>query len=249
MTLLLGIDYGGSSIKAGAVEPVSGHVVGELRSVPTPPGGGVEASRQALKTLVDLFPECRGPIGLGFPAVVKAGVTLTAANVDKGWIHTDAAKLLQDATGRPSFVLNDAAAAGLAEMRVGAGRGELGAVMLLTFGTGIGSSLFMAGKQWPNAELGHLQVGLEEAEQQASARVRTLQSLDFPAWVGRVNRVIEEYHRLLWPDLFIVGGGVSERWDEFSPMLTKITRIVPAKLRQSAGVVGAALYAAEASQR
>jgi polyphosphate glucokinase len=246
MSLVLGIDYGGSFIKAGAVDVTAGHVVGELRAVPTPPGGGVDGSRQALKALAALFPECSGPIGLAFPAVVKQGVTLTAANVEKAWIGTDAARLLRETTGRPGSVLNDAAAAGLAEMRVGAGRGQLGAVMLLTFGTGIGSSLFIKGQQWPNAELGHLQVGAAEAEHQASARVRTLEGLDFPAWAGRVNRVIEEYHRLLWPDLFIIGGGVSEHWEAFAPLLTQVAPIVPARLRQAAGVVGAALHAVEA---
>ncbi|MBS0394036.1 MAG: ROK family protein [Proteobacteria bacterium] len=249
MSLVLGIDLGGSAIKAGAVDVDAGEVVGELQSVPTPPGATLEATRAALTTLVARFPQCRGTVGLAFPSVVKRGITYTAANVDRGWIGADAAALLTAAAGRPGVVVNDADAAGLAEMRVGAGRGERGLVMMLTFGTGIGSALFVDGRLWPNTELGHLEVGGREAEHQASARVRTVENLDWPQWCARVNRVLERYHALLWPDLFIVGGGVSERWEEYAGLLKSPARIVPARLRQTAGVVGAALYAAESGER
>ena len=249
MSLTLGIDLGGSSIKAGAVDVASGRLAGELQSVPTPDGARPEATQAALAGLVARFPECSGPVGLAFPAVIKAGVALTAANVDKRWIGTDAAQLLSSAAGRPGFVVNDADAAGVAEMRVGAGRDVAGVVMMLTFGTGIGSALFVDGHLWPNTELGHMEVGGREAEHIASARVRTAEQLDWPQWCERVNHVLAGYYALLWPDLFIIGGGVSERWEEFGTQLKSPARIVPARLRQTAGVVGAAFYAAEQARR
>jgi polyphosphate glucokinase len=244
MSLILGIDFGGSSIKAGAVDAVRGEVVGQLHAVPTPAGATLDGTRVALAALVAGFPECSGPVGLAFPSVAKRGITYTAANVDQGWIGADAAGLLSAAAGRPGYVVNDADAAGVAEMRFGAGRGERGVVMMLTFGTGIGSALFIEGRLWPNTELGHMAIrGRGEAEHYASARVRTAEGLDFPAWCGRVNEVLAEFHALLCPDLFIVGGGVSERWEEFAGLLTAPVRILPATLRHTAGVVGAALYA------
>jgi polyphosphate glucokinase len=245
MDLVLGIDLGGSFIKAGAVDPQAGHVIGALKSVPTPPGAGIEATQRALTDLISQFPQCTGPVGLAFPSVVVRGVTLTAANIDKEWIGTDAAAVLTAAAGRRGVVVNDADAAGVAEMRAGAGRGEEGAVMMLTFGTGIGSALFYKGVMWPNTELGHLEVMGREAEHLASAKVRTVEKLDWPAWCERVNLVLERYHALFWPDLFIIGGGVSERFEEFAGLLKSRARIVPAGLRQTAGVVGAALYAHE----
>ena len=249
MSLTLGIDLGGSAIKAGAVDTGVGEVVGELGSVATPAGATLEATRAALTALVARFPECRGPVGLAVPSVVKRGITYTAANIDRGWIGADAAALLTAAAGRPGLVVNDADAAGVAEMRVGAGRGERGVVMVLTFGTGIGTALFVDGRLWPNTELGHLEVDGREAEHRASARVRTVENLDWPAWCERVNLVLARYHALLWPDVFIIGGGVSERWEEFAALLRSPARIVPAKLRQSAGVVGAALCAVESAGR
>ena len=197
MSLILGLDLGGSSIKAGAVDAATGQLVGETQSAPTPAGAPVAATRDALAALV------------------------------------------------ARFVVNDADAAGVAEMHGGAGRGEPGVVMMLTFGTGIGSALFVDGRLWPNTELGHLEVDGREAEHIASARVRTEEGLDWPAWTGRVNRVLERYEALLWPDLFIIGGGVSERFEEFGGLLRARARIKPAGLRHAAGVVGAAMYAAE----
>jgi polyphosphate glucokinase len=247
MSLTLGIDYGGSFIKAGAVDTTTGELVGELVSVPTPPGATRDGSRVAVQTLASRFPNCVGPVGLAFPSVVRHGVTHTAAHISAEWIDVDAVKWLSEALGRPGYVLNDADAAGLAEVRLGAGKGERGKVMMVTFGTGIGTALFLEGKLWPNTELGHLHVGAEEAEVQASARTRAQLNLDWPSWCARVNDVLLEYHRLLWPDLFIVGGGVSERWEEFQALITASLNVVPARLRQTAGVVGAALYAREQS--
>ncbi len=245
MRLTLGLDLGGSSIKAGAVDVVAGRVVGELKSVPTPDGARPAATQAALEALVAQFPECSSPVGLAFPAVVKDGVALSAANIDKAWIGTNASELLSAAAKRPGHVVNDADAAGVAEMRIGAGRDRRGVVMMLTFGTGIGTALFADGRLWPNSELGHLELDGKEAEQIASARVRTAEGLDWPAWCARVNRVLAGYHALFWPDLFIIGGGVSERWEEFGSQLRSAAQILPASLRQTAGVVGAAFYAAE----
>jgi polyphosphate glucokinase len=250
MELILGIDLGGSSIKAGAVDPTTGHLVGELDSVPTPPGATVEATQVALTELIARFPQCTGPVGLAFPSVVVRGITYSAANIDKGWIGCDAGAVLRAAAGgRPSFVVNDADAAGVAEMQIGAGRGESGVVMMVTFGTGIGTALFNEGLLWPNTELGHMEIDGIEAEHYASARVRTVEHLDWPAWCERVNKVLDRYHALLWPDVFIIGGGVSERFEEYASLLHSKARIVPAGLRQAAGVVGAALYARENAAR
>ena len=245
MNLTLGIDFGGSSIKAAAVDTATGRVVGPLESVLTPPGATLSGTQHALATLARRFPQCAGPVGLAFPAVVRQGTTLSAANIDASWVGADAASLLRAATGRPGYVVNDADAAGLAEMRIGAGRHERGVVMMLTFGTGIGSALFVNGHLWPNTELGHMEIAGREAEHQASARVRTADALDWPAWCDSVNVVLARYHALLWPDVFIIGGGVSERWEEFGALLKSPARIEPAALRHTAGVVGAALYAAE----
>ena len=240
---ILGIDLGGSAIKAGAVDVVAGQVVGELASVPTPPGAHPDALRVAIAEMSRRFPQCGGPVGFAFPGVVQQGVARTAANVDRAWLGTDGAAIVSAATGRRGVFVHDADAAGLAEMRFGAGRGERGAVMMLTFGTGIGSAAFIDGVLWPNSELGHMEVDGREAEHQASARVRAVEGLDWPAWCARVNVVLARYHALLWPDLFIIGGGISERWQDYGSLLRAPARIVPAQLRDAAGVVGAALYA------
>jgi len=246
--LLLGIDLGGSTIKAGAVDARAGRLVGELESLPTPRGAHPDALRALIAELSRRFPQCTGPVGLAYPGVVQRGIAHTAANVDRAWLGTDGAALVSAATGRPGAFVHDSDAAGLAEMRFGAGRGERGAVMMLTFGTGIGSAAFIDGVLWPNLELGHMEIGGREAEHQASARVRTAEGLDWPAWCGRVNAVLARYHALLWPDLFIIGGGVSEHWPEYGSLLHAPARIVPAQLRHAAGVVGAAIYADETAR-
>ncbi len=245
MTLRLGIDLGGSAIKAGVVNVTDGQIVGSVTTRDTPQPSTPGAVAAAVAALAGDHPDCPGPMGFAFPAVVTGGVARTAANVDHGWIGCNGAELMRAATGRPCGFLNDADAAGLAEMRFGAGRGVRGTVLMLTFGTGIGSALFVDGRLWPNAELGHLEVRGEEAEHRASARVRSVLKLDWPAWAARVNEVLDVYHRLLWPDLYIVSGGVTEHWAEFGARLHAPSPIVPAALRQHAGVVGAALYAAE----
>lgn len=247
--LTLGIDLGGSAIKAGAVDVSAGRVVGEFESVPTPPGAHPDAVRAAIAEMSRRFPQCTGSVGFAFPGVVQNGIARTATNVDHAWIGTDGAALVSAATGRCGAFVHDSNAAGLAEMRFGAGRGERGAVLMLTFGTGIGTAAFSDGVAWPNLELGHLEIDGREAEQQASAHTRTVEGLDWPAWCERVNLVLARYQSLLWPDLVIIGGGVTERWQEFGSLLHAPARIVPAQLRQAAGVVGAALYAHEAARQ
>jgi polyphosphate glucokinase len=248
---LLAIDLGGSFVKAAAVIPASGDLVGPLATVPTPSPATPANVAGVLGELAARLPACEGPVGFAFPAVVRHGIARTAANVDRSWIGTDGERLVREALGRPGLFVNDADAAGLAEMRLGAGQGERGTVLMLTFGTGIGTAMFVDGDLWPNTELGHLCLrdGLGEAELHASARVRAEESLGFADWATRVNVVLAEYERLLWPDVIIVGGGISERWEEFAPHLRAEARLVPARLRHHAGVVGAALFAHEYSHR
>jgi polyphosphate glucokinase len=241
-TRTLGFDVGGSFVKAGIVDPASGHLVGESVRHPTPPGASPEDVIDLLASIAQRA-EAAGPVGLAFPSVVKRGQTLTAANVDPRWIGTDAQALLEGRIGRSVAVINDADAAGIAEMRFGAGRDRDGTVMLLTLGTGIGTAIFVDGVLLPNTELGHLEIGGAEAEHLASAKVRSELGLDWPAWTERVNRVLERYHALLWPDVFVIGGGVTENWQHFGHLLRSRAAIVPAHYGNDAGIVGAALAA------
>jgi polyphosphate glucokinase len=246
--VLLGLDVGGSSIKAGLVDIVSGEIQGDLRSVPTPQPATPPAVIAACAELHRAFAAPRGPVGLGFPSVVQRGIARTAANIDRGWLGCDGAALLREAIGRPVVFLNDADAAGLAEMRWGAGRDTPGTVIMLTFGTGIGTALFTDGKLLPNTELGHLTLHGVDAEHWASARVRTVENLAFETWAERVNDYLAEMHRLLWPDVFILGGAVSDRFEEFGPLLRSPAELRPAKFAGQAGVLGAALAASEGSR-
>jgi polyphosphate glucokinase len=243
---LLGIDVGGSSIKAGIVDVDAGRLVGDLISAPTPQPSTPSAMMPVFAGLAARLPSAQGPVGLAFPSVITHGVVRTAANIDKSWIGTDGTKLLQEALQRPVVFLNDADAAGVAEVTWGAGRGAQGTVIMLTFGTGIGTALFIDGKLFPNSELGHMELRGMEAEKWCSAQVRTAEKLDWPAWIERVNVYLEQMHALLWPDLFILGGAVSERYAEFSPLLHSQAQIRPAHFAGQAGVIGAALAAAGA---
>ena len=184
-------------------------------------------------------------VGFAFPSVVKNNIARTAANVDQGWIGADGVKLARATLGLPAVFLNDADAAGIAEMRWGAGRDTPGTVIMLTFGTGIGTALFADGKLMPNTEFGHIQMHGADAEAWASARVRTEQNLGFPEWIGRVNEYLALIHSLFWPDVFILGGAVSERYDQFAPLLKSQAQIRPAQFAGQAGVMGAALAAAD----
>ena len=222
-------------------------LVGEGCRIPTPQPSAPEPVAQAVAEIAKHF-AWEGRIGCTFPAVVKNGVTYTAANVDKAWIGADTRKLFQDKTGNPVSVLNDADAAGLAEMKFGVGKDRMGVVMMLTFGTGIGSAVFLDGRLLPNTELGHLEIRCKEAEQRASDRIREEKSLSWKQWAKRVNEVLGRLEALFSPDLFIFGGGVSKHHDRYLHRLHTRAPVVPAQLLNDAGIVGAALAAASDSQ-
>jgi polyphosphate glucokinase len=244
---VLGIDVGGSSIKGGLVDVSTGKLLGEGH-VPTPKPSAPEAVMKQVAVLGQQLPGAQA-VGFAFPSVVKNNIARTAANVDHGWIGADGVKLARSALGLPAVFLNDADAAGIAEMRWGAGRNTPGTVIMLTFGTGIGTALFADGKLMPNTEFGHIQMHGADAEAWASARVRTEQKLDFPEWIGRVNEYLALIHSLFWPDVFILGGAVSERYDQFAPLLKSQAEIRPAQFAGQAGVMGAALAAADSLPR
>lgn len=246
---VLGIDVGGSSVKAALVDVRAGRVTGSLMSAPTPRPSTPAALMQVLAGLAHKLPGGAERVGVAFPTVIKAGIAHTAANIDAAWLGTNAEALAEGALARPVLFLNDADAAGIAEMRFGNGRGCRGTVIMLTFGTGIGTALFVDGKLFPNTELGHLELRGMDAEKWASAQARSAERLDFPAWIARVNEYLLALHKLLWPDVFILGGAVSERFAEFAPLLRSPAEMRPAYFAGQAGVVGAAMAAAEAPER
>ncbi len=240
---VLGIDIGGSGIKGNLVDVTTGDVVAERFKITTPQPSTPAAVAQAVAGMVAHF-EYSGPVGCTFPAIVRRGVTLSAANVDQSWIGTDAQALFADATGLPVTVLNDADAAGLAEMRFGVARGRSGVVMILTFGTGIGSAMFVDGTLVPNTELGHLNLaGFESVEDWAASKAKEDEGLSYPEWAERVDQYLLHLNRLFSPDLFVIGGGISRKFEKFGSLLTVPVETVPAALRNEAGIVGAALAA------
>jgi polyphosphate glucokinase len=242
---VLGIDVGGSSIKAGLVDLEAGRLVGDLISAPTPQPSTPGAMLPVFAGLAARLPAAEGRVGIAFPSVIKHGKVCTAANIDRSWIGVDGPQLVTTSLGRPIVFLNDADAAGVAEVKWGAGRGTQGTVIMITFGTGIGTALFADGRLLPNSELGHMEVRGIEAEKWTSAHVRTAQKLDWPAWIERVNVYLAQLHALFWPDLFILGGAVSERFNEFAPLLHSDAQIKPAHFAGQAGAIGAALAAAD----
>jgi len=239
---ILGIDIGGSGIKGAVVNTVSGHLVGDRHRIPTPQPSKPEAVAKVVGQIRDFF-SWSGPIGCTFPAIMKHGIAHSAANVDTDWIGTDAQRIFQRETLCPVKVLNDADAAGIAEMRFGAGRGKQGVVMIITVGTGIGSAIFVNGHLLPNSELGHLEIRGKAAEHRASDRIRQEKDLSWEKWARRLSEYLKTLEFLFSPDLFILGGGVSRKYDEFFPYLALDTEIVPAQLRNEAGIIGAALAA------
>ncbi len=238
----MGFDVGGSSIKYAAVDVRSGKPAGALASAPWPQPPEPANLFDALAALSASHPDA--PVGVALPSVIQNGIILTAANVNTALIGVDAGKQLAARMGRPVALLNDADAAGLAEVRAGAARGVTGSVMVLTFGTGIGAAMFIGGRLVPNLELGHMEVNGIEAERHASARVRTVEGLSWEQWAGRVNDYLDAINRLFWPELIVIGGGVSDNYAHFGPLLRSRARLVPAQLGPAAGVVGAALAAA-----
>ncbi|NBC95525.1 MAG: ROK family protein [Deinococcus-Thermus bacterium] len=244
---VLGVDIGGSGIKAAWVDVETGELTSGRVRVDTPDPATPEAVSGAVAGLVaELGGD--GPIGCAFPAIVRDGVTHSAANVDDAWIGAPARRLLAEATGLPVTLLNDADAAGVAEMAFGAGQGRDGTVFVLTFGTGIGSAVFTGGELLTNTELGHMELGGREIEPWASDRARKVYELSWKKWAKRVNQVLNHYAFLFSPDLFIIGGGASKRFDKFAKHLDVDAEVVPAELRNHAGIVGAA-YAVRHSHR
>jgi len=241
---VLGIDVGGSGIKGGIVDLKVGQLVTERHRIPTPKPATPKAVAAVARQLVDHF-NWDGPVGVAIPSIVRHGVVHSAANIDKAWMGENAVKRFSKALDRPVKVLNDADAAGLAEMHYGHARDYAdGVVILLTLGTGIGSAIFVEGELLPNTELGHLEFRGSDAEHWASAKVREDEKLSWKAWAGRVNEYLAHLEFLFSPDAFIIGGGVSRRSEQFFPYLETSARIIAADLENRAGVVGAAWYAA-----
>lgn len=240
---VLGIDIGGSGIKGAPVDIENGDLVQERHRIPTPQPSEPKAVAEAVAAVVRHF-NWDGPVGCTFPAIVQRGVVHSAANVDKSWIGTDGKALLEESTGCPIVLLNDADAAGIAEMAFGAGKGNSGVVMILTLGTGVGSAIFTEGALLPNTELGHLIIRGKDAELRTSDRAREENEWSWKAWTKRVNEHLAYIEALFSPDLFIIGGGVSKQHDQFFHMLATRAPLVPAAFRNEAGIVGAALAAA-----
>lgn len=240
-----GVDIGGSGIKGSPVDVDNGVLAEERLRVPTPQPSTPGAVADAVAEIVEKF-GWTGPVGITLPCVVKSGHAQTAANVDKSWIGTDAQTLFAERLDKPReqvVVLNDADAAGFAEMRTGAGAGRDGLIVLLTFGTGIGSATFVDGKLVPNTEFGHIEVDGEDAEKLAAASVKDQLELSYEEWAPRVSRYVQALERFVWPDLIIAGGGVSRKEEKWLPLLDTRTPIVAASLKNDAGIVGAATAA------
>lgn len=240
--ITLGIDIGGSGIKGAPVNVETGELAGERVRIDIPNPSTPENCAQVIREIVHHY-DYKGPLGVTFPAVVRHGVTLTAANVDKSWINYDAETLLREVTGLPVIVLNDADAAGIAEVTFGAGKGFKGTVALFTFGTGIGSAFLSDGVLLPNTEFGHMLIRGKDAEKRSSARTKEVKGLSWKEWASRVNEFFVEIDKLFTPDLIIVGGGISKRFDKFEHLLKSGAKIVPAKFYNDAGIIGAAMAA------
>lgn len=239
------MDIGGSGIKGAPVDLDRGDLAQERHKVLTPHPATPKGVADGVAEVFGHF-GWSGPVGITFPGVVTDGITRTAANVDKGWVDTDARTLLGERIGQPVTILNDADAAGVAEMTFGAGKGRTGTVILLTFGTGIGSAVFTDGRLVPNTELGHLELHGHDAEKHASTKAKEDEDLSWQHWAHRVQKYLLHVEMLFSPELFIIGGGVSRKAEKFLPLIEKVrAEIVPAQLQNNAGIVGAAMAAAD----
>ncbi len=236
----IGIDFGGTGIKAAPVDLDTGEFVDERHRIDTPKKSTPEAVGDIMAELCDSFPDSTGPVGVAVPAVVRRGVVLSAANIDKSWIGVDADALLTERLDRPVHVLNDADAAGHAEMQYGAAQGRDGLVIVTTLGTGIGSALLWNGVLVPNSELGHLEIDGYDAEKRAATSAREREDLSWAEWAERLTTYYRTLEKLFSPDLFVVGGGVSRKANKFLPLIEIETEIVGATLKNLAGIVGAA---------
>jgi polyphosphate glucokinase len=248
--LAIGIDFGGSGIKGAIVNVHTGQFVGDRIRIPTPqpsvPRDVIGVMDRLVHGLIDAHEAGEMPtmpVGVGIPSPTRNGITLTAANIDKAWIGFPAEKEMSLAIGRLVAIGNDADVAGLAEVRFGAGRYQRGTVIVLTIGTGIGSAIFIDGKMLPNTELGHLELNGHDAEERVAESARDRLDLNWREWASGFDDYLHMLERLFWPDVFILGGGASKRADSYMPYLTVKTPVVPATLRNNAGIVGGALIA------
>ncbi|WP_375424670.1 polyphosphate--glucose phosphotransferase [uncultured Friedmanniella sp.] len=243
---VLGIDIGGSGIKGAPVDLMTGEFVGKRLRIATPEKSTPENVAKVVGDIVDHFKDAidaNGPIGVTIPAVVTHGQTRSAANIDKSWIDAEAEKIFEDHLGRDIYLVNDADAAGVAEVKYGAAKDHPGLVLLTTLGTGIGSALVYRGVLIPNTEFGHLEIDGHDAESRAASSVKDKEGLSYSQWAKRLQRYYERVEALLWPDLIVVGGGVSKDADKFLSKIDVHAELVPAKLLNTAGIVGAAWLA------
>ena len=237
---ILGIDVGGSGIKGAIVDTTKGELITERHRIVTPQPATPDAVINVIVQIVNHF-DWHGPIGCGFPAAVVNEITKTAANIDNSWIGVNASAQIEKATGCPTHLVNDVDAAAFAEMNFGAGVGETGTVFMAAFGTGIGTAIFRKGQLIPNTELGHITLNGIKAEHYAANSVRETKDLSWEIWGLRVNEYLKLIESLFWPDLFIIGGGVSKNFDSYKEFLNVEARVVPAASRNHAGIIGAAL--------
>ena len=240
LKMILGIDIGGSGVKGAIVNTKKGELVTERYRIPTPQPATPEAVAEVIKKITDHF-SWEGPVGVGFPGVIQQGIARTAANVDDSWLDKDLNRLFSDTTGCVVHVVNDADAAGMAEVKFGAGKGKKGTILLVTVGTGLGTVIFSNGQLVPNLEMGHIILHGDDAELYATDAVRKNEELDWDTWAVRFNEYLLRLEELVWPDRIIIGGGASKKGEKFFPYLTTKAEVVPAKLQNEAGIVGAAL--------
>ena len=244
--LVLGIDIGGSGIKGAPVDSDSGNLLAPRFRLPTPSPAKPRPVAETVAQVAKHF-SWKGELGIGFPGVVRKGVTLTAANIHEDWEGLNAAKFITKVTGRKTCMINDADAAGLAEMAFGAGKGRKGVVLLITIGTGLGTALFTDGHLLPNCEFGHLEIDGVEAEWRASDAARKREKLSWKKWGRRFDKYLQTMERLIWPDLIILGGGISKKHENFMPYITVQAEVVPAQMLNEAGIVGAAVGACKSA--
>lgn len=238
----LGIDIGGTGIKGAPVDTTTGALLAPRVRILTPEGAKPKPIARVVAEIAQNF-QWTGSVGCGFPSVVQKGIIYSAANIHKSWIGVDADQLFEEATGLPVHVVNDADAAGLAEVTFGAGRDETGLVIIITIGTGLGSALFMNGQLVPNTELGHLEINGLDAETNASEAARIRQKMSWKRWGKRFNTYLQTLERLFWPDLFILGGGGAKNFAQFNNSIDVRARVLPAQMGNEAGIIGAALAA------
>src|SRR5512141_165319 len=237
---ILGIDVGGSGIKGAPVDTQAGRLAGDRLRIPTPEGAEPRPVAEVVAQVANSF-NWKGPIGIGFPAPIKNGIAMMAANVSPEWVGINGDDVFTQITGCDCTLINDADAAGLAEMAFGAGRDQMGTVIMITLGTGIGSAVFYGGRLLPNTEFGHLEVEGHEAESRASSAARDREDLSWKKYARRLEVYLRTLEKLFWPDLFIVGGGISKDHDKFLPLITVEVPVVPAQLLNEAGIIGAAI--------